>query len=406
MKTLTRYVAPRVEASPAGQPQSAQPRVVVAHDYVTQRGGAERVALAMLRCFPGSPLVTSVYAAERTFPGFDRHQVRTSLLQNVPAFRNDPRLALPLLAPAWGMTTIDDADVVVASSSGWAHAVRTAPGVRKVVYCHNPARWLYQSEEYFARSPWRGAALAPVRRPLARWDNRAARTADRYLANSTVVAERIKRVYGIEAEVLAPPVAVDVDAEREPVPGLEPGFLITVARGRGYKNTAIVEDAVAGMAGQRLVVVGSGSGDPRTAPAPVTRLGIVSDAQLRWLYANARALVSVSYEDFGLTPIEANAFGTPAVVLRAGGFLDTLDPGVSGVFVEEPTVQAVRDALRRLPDLDRARVAQHAGRYSESAFRTRLRAVVRDVVAGPRVIKLPEQERTIDLRDPEAARIG
>ncbi|NHC45891.1 PqqD family peptide modification chaperone [Motilibacter aurantiacus] len=206
-------------------------RVVVAHDYVTQRGGAERVALAMLRCFPGAPLVTSVYAQERTFPGFRAHQLRTSPLQGVPAFRRDPRLALPLLAPAWQRTTVDDADAVVASSSGWAHAVGTAPGVRKVVYCHNPARWLYQSNEYFARAPWRSAALAAVRRPLSNWDLRAARSADRYLANSTVVAERIRRVYGIEAEVLPPPVAVEVDAERDPVPGIAPGFLLTVAPG-------------------------------------------------------------------------------------------------------------------------------------------------------------------------------
>src|SRR4051795_11323391 len=93
-------------------------RVVVAHDYVTQRGGAERVALAMLRCFPGAPLVTSVYAEDRTFPGFRSHQVRTSALQGIPAFRKDPRLALPLLAATWQRTTVEDADVVVASSSG------------------------------------------------------------------------------------------------------------------------------------------------------------------------------------------------------------------------------------------------------------------------------------------------
>src|SRR4051812_17900219 len=123
-------------------------RAVIAHDYVSQRGGAERVTLALLRAFPGAPLVTSVYEPEQTFPEFQAHDIRTSSLQRIGAFRRDPRLALPLLARTWVRTVIDSADVVVASSSGWAHGVTTAPGVRKIVYCHNPARWLYQTNEY------------------------------------------------------------------------------------------------------------------------------------------------------------------------------------------------------------------------------------------------------------------
>jgi glycosyltransferase involved in cell wall biosynthesis len=356
---------------------------VVAHDYLTQRGGAERVALALLAAFPKAPLVTSVYSPDRTFPGFRDHYVKTSVLQHLAPFRADPRFALPVLAPTWSHLQPPEAEVFVTSSSGWAHGLEATPGARKVVYCHNPARWLYQPTDYLGESRVRKALLGCVRRPLVTWDRAAAGSADRYLANSTSVAARIRAVYGIDAEVLPPPVSVDVDGPQEPVVGIEPGFLLTVARGRGYKNTHVIAEAVRAMRDERLVVVGGAEAQPGDSGDRVQHVGVVSDAQLRWLYANARALVSVSHEDFGLTPIEANAFGTPAVLLREGGFLDTLAEGVSGVFVEAPTPAAVVDAVRSLPDLDPAMVRKHADTFSPASFRARLHDIVRDVVGHP-----------------------
>lgn len=372
--------------------------VVIAHDYVTQRGGAERVVLALLACFPTSPLLTSVYAPDQTFPGFRDHFIKTSPLQGVPRFRQDPRLALPILAAAWNRMRVTDADVVLASSSGWAHGVAMAPGVHKVVYCHNPARWLYQQQDYLGESRLCRTMLRPFRPYLTRWDGAAARSADRYLANSTVVADRIRRTYGIDAEVLAPPVSVDVDGAQEPIVGVEPGYFLTVARGRGYKNTEIVEEAISMLPSERLVVVGA-EPRPDQARSQVQHVGVVSDAQLRWLYANARALVSVAREDFGLTPIEANAFGTPALLLRAGGFLDTMNEGVSGLFIEQATASAVRDAARALPDLDRELVCKHADTFSPQAFKSRLYDIVADV-AGSRTVELATRSTVVHLPKP------
>ena len=349
-------------------------RTALAHDYLTQRGGAERVTLALTRAFPDAPLHTSVYEPSQTFPEFADVDVRTSFLQGVPPLRRDPRLALPLLALAWSSTRVHDADVVIASSSGWAHGVVVPDGCLKVVYCHNPARWLYQTSDYLSSEGQR-RAFRLLRRPLARWDQRAASTADVYLANSSSVAERIRRIYGIEAEVLHPPVSIDVDGEQEPVEGLEPGFWLTVARGRGYKNVQAVLDGVVALGDGPLAVVGSPEPGQEEVPG-VRWLGVVTDAQLRWLYASARALISVSREDFGLTPLEANAFGTPVAVLRAGGFLDSLAEGTSGVWVEEATADAVRDALRTFPDLDPEAVRAHARTFDEAAFSARLRAVI------------------------------
>jgi glycosyltransferase involved in cell wall biosynthesis len=326
------------------------------------------VALAMAHAFPGAPLYTSVYNPAQTYEGFADVDIRTSHLQRFAALRHDPRRGLPVLGRAWDATRMEPADVVIASSAGWSHGIPVPEGVRKIVYCHNPARWLYQPEEYATGFLGRTMLRALLPRLLA-WDQAAAATADLYLANSAIVAKRIENAYGIHAEVLHPPVSIDATAPRESVPGLEPGFWLTIARGRGYKNTRVVVEATRSMGG-RLVI--AGARDEWADEPHVTALGVVPDPQLRWLYANARALVSVSFEDFGLTPLEANVFGTPVAVLRSGGFLDSTHEGVSGVFIDEATPGAVRAVLQDFPDLEAARVRAHAELFSEDSFRRRL----------------------------------
>ena len=157
--------------------------------------------------------------------------------------------------------------------------------------------------------------------------------------NSTVVAAAVREHYGIEAEVLPPPVMIDVTGSQDPVVGIEPGAFVCVSRLMGYKHVDAVVEAFTSMPDARLVVVGDGPDAVRVrprAPGNVRILGEVSDAELRWLYANARGLMAAAYEDFGLTPLEAAAFGRPAAVLAAGGYLDTVIDGQTGVFFTEP----------------------------------------------------------------------
>lgn len=347
-------------------------RIALAHDYLTQVGGAERVVLAMAQSFPDAPLYTSLYHPGQTFPDFQAIDVRISPLQRVPVFRRDPRLALLALPCVWSRTLAADADVVLASSSGWAHAIRVPDGCRKIVYCHNTPRWLFQPEDY-VRHGWGRALLGTVRPHLVAWDRAAAMGADLYLANSKVVADRVRRAYGIEAEILHPPVLIDPSAPQRPVAGVEPGYWLTIARDRGYKNIRAVMEGTGLLPEQRLVVAGS---MPSAVNEPhVTFVGVVPDDQLRWLYANARGLVSVSQEDFGLTPLEANLFGTPVAVLRAGGFLESTTRD-SGVFIADATPHAVRDALATFPDFDPRMVRANAERFSAENFRKRLRELV------------------------------
>jgi glycosyltransferase involved in cell wall biosynthesis len=360
------------------------PRVAIAHDYLTQRGGAERVVLAILRAFPDATIHTTLYDPDGTFPEFRTARIVTSPLNRVGFLRRHHRAALPLLPYAVSRLRVD-ADVLVASSSGWAHGIRTTG--RKLVYCHAPARWLYQAETYLGGSTSgsaKGRALAALTPWLRRWDQRAAASADRYLVNSNVVRGHVRDAYGIDAEVLAPPFGLTVTGEQEPLPVLtdwaDEGYHLVVSRLLPYKNVDRAVEAFRGLP-ERLVVIGHGPLEEqlrRTLPDNVRIVTGPSDDQLRWAYAHARALVAPSIEDFGLTPLEAAAFGKPTLALRAGGYLDTVAPGLSGAFFEEPTAEAIRGAVvaarERRWDADAIRA--HSDAFSEERFRERLRAEV------------------------------
>lgn len=364
-------------------------RVAIAHDYLTQRGGAERVVLSMLRAFPEAPVYTTLFDPERTYPEFGRATVVTSALNRIAALRRYHRAALPFLPFAVRQHTID-ADVLLASSSGWAHGYRCTG--KKIVYCHAPARWLYQTGRYVGAG-WpamaKRAALAVLGRPLRRWDRRAARTADRYLANSEITRKRVESEYGIDAEVVFAPLtlpAADTDVPvNELADWVASGYFLVVSRLLPYKNVDVVVETFRRLR-HRLVVVGSGpmrAAISAACPGNVRLVSDLSDAELCWVYRHAIAVIAPSFEDYGLTPLEAALYGRPTLALRAGGYLDTVVEGVTGLFVHEPTCEAVAEGVEAvlLRDWDPALIARHAEQFSEARFHDRLRAAV-ERVAG------------------------
>jgi glycosyltransferase involved in cell wall biosynthesis len=358
-------------------------RVAIAHDYLTQRGGAERVVLSLSRAFPDAPIHTSLYEPSETFAEYQGLDVRVSVLNRIPLLRHRHRLALPFLAPALSSMSTD-ADVVICNTTGWSHGIR-ARGA-KIVYCHAPARWLYQRDSYTRESSWpTKAALAVVAAPLRIWDRRAARSADLYLANSTRSQTLIRDAYGFETQILHPPHRVDPDAERRPVEGLEPGFFLCVSRLLPYKNVELALAGFESLPGERLVIVGKGPDEQRLralAPPNSSFLSDIDDAELRWLYANAEALVAVGIEDFGLTPVEAAAFGTPAIVVPFGGYLDTVEDGVNGVHLDGDDPEALGRAIARLRalGLETSRIRESSAPFAEDVFVDRIRAIVEGVV--------------------------
>jgi glycosyltransferase involved in cell wall biosynthesis len=370
------------------------PRVAIAHDYLTQRGGAEKVVLSMSRAFPEAPIYTLLYDPANTYPEFAECDIRVSRLNSFSVFRERHRAALPILPLAASSMHVD-ADVVVTSSSGWAHGFRTRG--RKLVHCHSPARWLYLPDLYLGEDSGllKRAVLRATAPALRAWDRRAARSCDRYLAVSTVVRQRIADAYGISADLLPPPVAMSRNAVTEPVPELlqwlsadgesDPAeaFYLCVSRLLPYKNVDAAVGAFAGRS-RRLVVVGRGPDAERIAAAKtpnVLMLSDLTDGQMSWLYQHSRALIAASYEDYGLTPIEAGVWGKPSVVLRWGGFLDTVVEGITGMYFDHPDAVSIADALDRFEtsSFDPDKIRGHVEQFTEERFADFLYAAVDDL---------------------------
>mgnify|MGYP001827614430 CR=1 FL=1 len=355
-----------------------RPRAALVQDHVAQRGGAERVGLVLLEALGIDTLHTSVFAPDRTYPDFAEVDVRTRPFSRLPPIRRNHRLAFPLMP--MGMGRIEaPADVLLAASAGWSHGVPAAG--RKVVYWYAPPRWIYQQEEYLGSRGWVSRAVRAATPLLRAWDRRAVASIDRHLAVSEEVADRLRRFYGVEAAVVHPPITLD--GSPTPVDGVEPGHLLVVSRLLSYKHVHVVAEAMRHLPDRRLVVVGTGPFEQeirRRAPDNVDLVGSVSDDELCWLYQNCSVLVAAAFEDFGLTPLEAAAHGRPTVALRAGGYLDTVEEGLTGLFFESlahgDVISAVEKALAS--DWDPDTLRDHAARFSQDRFIERIQAIVEE----------------------------
>jgi glycosyltransferase involved in cell wall biosynthesis len=359
------------------------------HDYLNQTGGAERVVLAMSGIWPDAPVYTSLYRAGSTFPDFGAVDVRTSALGWLPidgGFRN----LFPLYPVAFRAFGPLEYDIVISSSSGWAHSVRTASWSFHAVYCHAPARWLYGGEHLVDA---RRRVLWPFVSALREWDRGAAQRAQLYIANSQEVRRRIHAQYRVDAPVVYPP----VDVHRF-VPQERGERLLVVSRLLPYKRVdAIVDAATRGGIGLDVVGTGPCLADlQRRAGQTVKFHGRLQDDDVRGLMQTCRALCVPGKEDFGITSVEANAAGKPVVALAAGGALETLEDGVTGSFFSRHEPTEVLDAIRRCDRIETPpdRISASARRFSRHTFEVRLREVVHEGWRAHRA----RQDNTLDRR--------
>ncbi|MCK8613340.1 glycosyltransferase [Gordonia sp. C13] len=372
----------------AGLVVEKMPRVAIAHDYLTQRGGAEKVVLSLSRAFPDAPIYTLLYEPDQTYDEFRDKTIITSPVNRVAALRTDHRSALPVLPFAASRMRID-ADIVVVSSSGWAHGFDTSG--YKLVYCYSPARWLYQTDVYLGESSSavKKLAIRLLGPALRRWDRSAALECDRYLAISSAVRDRIEATYGLDSTVVSapvlPPLAPSGMADAPDGIPVRP-FHLCISRLLAYKNVDAVIDAFRGT-DDHLVVVGRGPEAERlraTKPANVTMLSDLTDAEMGWLYDNCTAVVTASYEDYGLTPLEGGMRGKPCAVLRWGGFLDTIADGINGVFFDAPDPVSIRSAVAEIArrDWDAEQIKAHVAHFGEERFIKEIKNRVSEAVVA------------------------
>jgi glycosyltransferase involved in cell wall biosynthesis len=351
--------------------------LALAHDYLTQRGGAERVVAAWTQFAPTAPLFTSLYEPNTTFDEFASVDVRSGRLNRIPYFRHHHRAALPFLASATSATTIT-ADITLASSSGWAHGVTASDYL--AVYCHAPARWLYQTDRYLRRGGLSPAAQLSrmLFKQLRGWDEAAQRRADLYVVNSSVTQTLVQEVYGRSTSIVAPP--VDIPSAM-PV-GDARGDVLVVARLLPYKNVDLALEVARSMPDVRFRIIGDGplrDALRQLAPPNVTLLGAVSDGELWLEYTSTQVHLALSHEDFGITPLEAAAAGKPTVARRSGGYLDTITAN-TGILIDEKelTVSTIVESLEQslVRAWDEHQLRHHAQQFSREAHWAALRSAV------------------------------
>jgi glycosyltransferase involved in cell wall biosynthesis len=366
--------------------------LAIVHEWLTNMAGSERVVQCLHEVFPDAPIYTSIYAPDAMPEAFREMDLRTTFLQRWPGAQRHYKLYLPLMPAAFESLDLSEYDVVLSNSHACAKGVLTRSDTCHLCYCYTPIRYAWEFYHDYLRSDelgWLARQLVPpMMRRLRLWDFQAAQRPDYYCAISHHVRQRIRKHYRREADVIYPPVDVAAFAEVSKVPKVTDhasrithhasrDFFLVVSRLVQYKRVDLAVRACTELR-RPLVVVGVGPEEGRLramAGETVQFLGWQTDEQVRALYAAARALLFPGEEDFGLTPVEAQAAGTPVVAFARGGALETVLDGVTGVFFHEPAVASLSDAIRRLDTLpfDPATLQTQARRFDVSVFQTAMR---------------------------------
>jgi glycosyltransferase involved in cell wall biosynthesis len=367
-------------------------KMAIVHDYLNQAGGAERVVEVLHSMYPEAPIYTTILDRRSLWPGLRDADIRTSWAQRLPALDRYFKAYFPLYPAAIESFDLREYDLVISSSSAYAKAAITRPDALHICYCYNPMRFAWDYDRYVERESLGRAArliLPPLIRRLRDWDLRTADRPDHYVAISTVVADRIRRTYGRASTVVFPPVGVDryrpMDEDGD--------FYLIVSRLATYKRVDLAVEAFARM-GWPLVVIGDGpdrSALERLAGPTVQFLGRLPDDEVAEYYARCRGFILPGEEDFGITPLEANAAGRPVVAYAAGGALDTVLDGITGVRFPAQTVESLIEAVRECNRTSWSKkvLRGHALGFSESVFRARFGELVERMVeerAGRRAL--------------------
>ncbi|MCU0525732.1 MAG: glycosyltransferase [Elainella sp. Prado103] len=361
-------------------------KIALVHDYLTQKGGAERVFELLCKHFPQADIFTSLYDPQRTIDLRNR-LVNTTKLQSIPGAARYFRLFAPLYFPAFRALDLQGYDLILSSTTSFAKAVRKAPGAIHICFCHNITRFLWDTQTYLRGYREYQAVyplLEPIFQQLRKMDLEYADEPDIYVANSTIVAKRISQFYKRPATTINYPIEI----ERFIFSDQKEDYLLVSSRLLSYKRVDVIVEALNWL-GWPLLITGDGPERKRLeaiALDNVCFLGHVSDEERATLMSKARMMVVAALEDYGLVPIEANASGTPVICYGAGGVLDTQMPGVTGLFFNRQTPDALQNTLLQAENLtwDYQQIRDHAvTNFTEAAFFQKLDTFLAKVLEPP-----------------------
>ena len=353
--------------------------IAIFHENFAQNGGAERVAESIARLLPSAHMLSTIQVEERLSPYVRQRGIVTTWMQALPGLARWYRHYVALYPLAVHTAATRSYAVVLSSCFGFAKGAHPAKNGLHICYCHTPPRWIWRADDYVARERFGTVTrflLKAVIRAARAWDLHASTQPDLFIANSAVVAERLFTFYGRDSVVLHPPVEV----ERFHIAEASDDHYLVVSRLVGYKRIDLAI-AACNQLGRHLYIIGDGPDRARLeklAGPTICFLGRQPDVEVADALSRCRALIFAGEEDFGITPLEANAAGRPVIAFGAGGALETVIAGSTGVLFDQPTVASLVQGIKRFECLNWNPIAlrQHAEQFRTEVFHDRLGVIL------------------------------
>lgn len=352
-----------------------QLKIAIVCDWLTNMGGAEKVILSMHELFPNASIYTSLYNGAK-MKGFENARIITSYLQKIPGAKTRHQLLVGLMPRAFEKFNLDGYDIVLSSSHACAKGIITSPSTLHICYCHSPMRYAWENSLNYIKE-YKINALIKKTAPffihkLRMWDRLSADRADCFITNSGYVRNRIHKYYRRPADVIHPA----VDTSKFTPGGQKESFYLAAGRLTPYKKFDLIIKAFNELK-LPLKIAGTGVAKnelQKLASSNIEFLDYVSDDQLINLYRSAKALIFPQVEDFGIIPLETMACGTPVIAYAAGGALETVIDGKTGIFFEEQQPEAVKKAVLRLEKtkFNPKDIRAHAENFSTDIFKQKL----------------------------------
>ncbi len=366
------------ESSKHSQPEDiGRLKVAITCSWLNQYGGAERVLELLHEIYPDAPIYTSMYAPEVMPTSYRQWDIRTSFMDRLPFVKKHHQAFLALYPLAFEQFDLSDYDVVISNSSAYSHGVITRPETLHICYCLTPARFLWNYHEYIRNESigWSAKAILPLALNYLRsWDVQATNRVDQFVAISKVVARRIAKYYRRESAIIYPP----IDASKFRLKKVDDvgDFFLIISRLIPYKRIDLAVKAFNEL-GLPLKIVGDGRHRPyleRIAGPNIEFLGKVGDNEIKELYSRCKAFIFPGEEDFGLTPLEAQASGRPVIAFAGGGARETVVEGETGDFFYEATPESLISVLEKFDhrQYDPVTIRTYAERFDVPVFKTQL----------------------------------
>jgi glycosyltransferase involved in cell wall biosynthesis len=353
-------------------------KVAIVHDFLSQYGGAEKVIEVFHELFPDAPIFTPIFVQNKLPPIFKEMNIKTSFMQRFPFLDKHFKKYLIFYPKAIESFDLSNYDLILSSSSSFAKGAIKSKNACHICYCYTPMRYVWDYSHYIEKENYNKTILGIlpyIIKKLKKWDIENINRVDYYIAISDHIKDRVKKCYKRDSVVIYPP----VDVKKFIISNKIEDYFLVVSRLNAYKNIDLVIDAFNDL---DLHLKIAGTGPHRKALEGMVKnkniefLGKLSDADLVKVYNRCQAYIFPGIEDFGITPVEAQASGRPVIAYAGGGALETVIEGVTGLFFNENTKGSLIDTINKFlkmeANFNSIKIAENASRFDTDIFKSNI----------------------------------